>query len=701
MAELAPTSDGRDRPSAGNAADLRDRFLFESSPLPLWVYDLETLRFLDVNEVACRRYGYTRDEFLAMTIRDIRPPEDVAAMEESVRNTPTEVFSSGLWRHRLKDGSLINVEITSHELAFNGRRTRFVCPIDVTERVRMERALREREAALRRAQGLARLAHAVTGPQGEFESWSESLPMLLGVTQAQLPRSTREWLRLVHVDDRTMFRDRSIEAASVGVRVDVEYRLVKPEGGLIYLRQVIEPIVATDGSFGGRWFNTVQDVTEQKTAENQVLRAKDELEARVRERTLQLEVSNCELAFATAAAERANRAKSEFLSNMSHELRTPLNAIIGFGQLLAMPEVMARDGAQRAVFVNHIVDAGRHLLTLINEILNLAQIEAGKVDVRVERVELRELLAECSAMIGPLAAERGIGMTFPAHCDAVLQADRTRLKQVLLNLLSNAIKYNRSNGTVCVDVEIVGERVRIDVRDTGIGLAPAQLASLFQAFNRLGQEGHGIEGSGIGLVVTKRLVELMGGEIGVHSTEGQGSVFRVDLPLAAASARAAQPSRESEPFDAGRPSMIPHGGARHDAPSHAPPLATVLCVDDDPASLRLVQQVLATLPRVQLLTASNGRLGVEMALAHAPTVIVLDNNMPELNGREAQARLRADPRTAAIPVVALSANAMPGAAAASLAAGFFRYVTKPFEVADLLGAVNDALAVARARASRT
>jgi CheY-like chemotaxis protein len=269
-----------------------------------------------------------------------------------------------------------------------------------------------------------------------------------------------------------------------------------------------------------------------------------------------------------------------------------------------------------------------------------------------------------------------------------------RLKQVLLNLLSNAIKYNRDSGSVVVACDATGPpeapgRVRIHVQDTGPGMTGEQVAALFQPFNRLGQEGSVAEGSGIGLVVTKRLVELMGGTIAVRSTPGVGTVFRVELPAAiddrcasgAATALGAQAAED------------PADGAA----ALRPGVATVLCVDDDPVSLHLVQEVLAGLPDVQLLTASNGRLGVEMALAHAPALIVMDNNMPEMTGREARALLRADPRTAHIPVIALSANAMPGAAAEGLAAGFYRYLTKPFDFAELRAAVGEALALALAR----
>jgi PAS domain S-box-containing protein len=667
----------------------RYRVLFESSPLPLWVYDLETLRILDVNEVACRKYGYTRDEFLALTIRDIRPAEDIPLVEASVRTTPARAIGSGVWRHRLKDGTLISVEITSHEMVYMGRRTRFVCPIDVTQRVRAEAALREREAALRRAQVVARLGHVITRPDGSFESWSETLPQLAGVDTAQMPRSTREWMqRLVHPDDRAGYRAKAIEAAASGAGVEVEYRLLHPDGRIVHVCQVIEPIEEPDAHGRTRWFSTLQDVSEQKQAETRVVRLNEELEQRVRERTAQLETSNRELALATAAAERANRAKSEFLSNMSHELRTPLNAVVGFGQLLASSDRALRSPERQAVFVDHIVNAGRHLLTLINEVLDLAQIEAGRLTVRIDRSALAEVFAECEAMIEPLASQRGIRVLFPHECDLAVMADRTRLKQVLLNLLSNAVKYNRERGAVVVDCTRPGpERVRISVQDTGAGLRPDQVDGLFEPFNRLGQESGGTEGSGIGLVVTKRLVELMGGEIGVTSTPGIGSVFWIELP-----ADTARPAASASDAVAAEPAG---NGAASTAATGA--VSTVLCVEDNPASLQLVQEVLASRADVRLLAAPNGRLGVELARRHLPALILMDNNMPEMSGREAQAILRSDPRTADIPIIALSANAMPGAIDKGLAAGFFRYLTKPFDVHDLLAAVDEALKVSKAK----
>ena len=261
-------------------SDATFRLLFENNPLPLWLYDLETLRFLDVNEVACHKYGYTREEFLALTIRDIRPSEDIPLVDASVRTTAAQIFNSGIWRHRKKDGTIINVEILSHEILYKERRTRFVCPIDVTERLhaeeartRLTSALQEREAGLRHAERIAKLAHVITRPDGSFESWSETLPHLAGVDATQMPQSTREWLDIVHPDDRATFRAKAVEAGVRGTRTDVEYRLLRADGGWIHVRQAIEPIEGQPSPDGKvRWFSTLQDVTEQKRAELNIRR---------------------------------------------------------------------------------------------------------------------------------------------------------------------------------------------------------------------------------------------------------------------------------------------------------------------------------------------------------------------------------------------------------------------------------------------
>jgi PAS domain S-box-containing protein len=386
-----------------------------------------------------------------------------------------------------------------------------------------------------------------------------------------------------------------------------------------------------------------------------------------------------ELNAAMQAAESANRAKSDFLSSMSHELRTPLNAILGFAQLLESG-VPAPTAIQKRN-VDQILKAGWYLLELINEVLDLALIESGKFTLSKEPVSVAEVLAECRAMVEPQARDRNIAMSFPASFDqpCYISADRTRVKQVLINLLFNAIKYNRPNGRVTVDfVQTAGRTLRIFVRDTGAGLQPEQLAQLFQPFNRLGQEAGTEQGTGIGLVVTKRLVEVMGGTIGVESTVGDGSIFWVELELASAPQLAVA--------DGEHPSAT---RARHvDAP-----LRTVLYVEDNPANLELVEQLVARRRDLRLLSAADGRVGLEYARACLPAVILMDINLPGISGTEAMKLLRADPATAHIPIIALSANAVPRDIQKALDAGFFNYITKPIVVGQFMDALDVALAV--------
>jgi len=391
-----------------------------------------------------------------------------------------------------------------------------------------------------------------------------------------------------------------------------------------------------------------------------------------------LQESNIELESAKSAAEKANLAKSEFLSSMSHELRSPLNAILGFAQL--MESASPPPTAPQAARITQILQAGWHLLKLIDEILDLAVIESGQVSLSRESVSLSEVMSDCQAMMEPQAQQRGIRMIFPQFSNPIfVRADLTRLKQIVINLLSNAIKYNRAHGTVAVDCIPNGaDRIRISVKDTGSGLSPDKLAQLFQPFNRLGQETSGVAGTGIGLVVTKRLVELMDGVIGVESAEGRGSVFWCELNVASAPKLVLQDRGDAD------------ASMRPQLPAGAQP-RTVLCVEDNPANMELVEQLIARCPDLRLVPAVNGNLGVELARSVRPAVILMDINLPDINGIKALEILRKDPATARIPVVALSANAMPRDIARGLEAGFFRYLTKPIQVKGFMDTLNAAL----------
>ncbi|MFZ3128200.1 MAG: ATP-binding protein [Rhodoferax sp.] len=393
-----------------------------------------------------------------------------------------------------------------------------------------------------------------------------------------------------------------------------------------------------------------------------------------------------ELNQAMAAADKANRAKSDFLSSMSHELRTPLNAILGFAQLVETGTPTPTPTQKRNI--DQILKAGWYLLELINEVLDLALIESGRLTLSKEPVSLAEVMLECRAMIEPQAHKRGIGMSFPQFpAPHFIKADRTRIKQVLINLLFNAIKYNRPQGMVAVEyIEKPPHAIRINVRDTGVGLAPEQLEQLFQPFNRLGKESSAEEGTGIGLVVTKRLVELMGGTIGADSTAGVGSVFWVEFDLTAAP-ELEEPRAEYDPL------------ARPSAPDGSP-LHTLLYVEDNPANLELVEQLIARRPDLRLLTAADGHLGIEYARTHLPEVILMDINLPGISGIEAMRILHADPLTAHIPIIALSANAVPRDIEKGIEAGFFNYITKPIKVNQFMDALDVALIFAHTRANR-
>ena len=412
-----------------------------------------------------------------------------------------------------------------------------------------------------------------------------------------------------------------------------------------------------------------QELTEAAEKLNEQLRA--EIAERKR-----VEVNLIE---AKSAAEKANLAKSDFLSSMSHELRTPLHAILGFAQL--MESGVPSPAPSQKGNLEQILKAGWYLLELINEILDLATIESGRVTLSREPVSLVEVMLECRAMIEPQARIRSVGVIYPRfEIPFFVLADRTRVKQVLINLLSNAVKYNKPGGAVVVECALsqsAPDSMRISIRDTGKGLTPEQLLQLFEPFNRLGQEGGLEEGTGIGLVMCKQLVELMGGAIGAESAAGVGSVFWIELCTAT--------GRQLTLPEAGR--VVP---LRPQAPDGTP-LRALLYVEDNPDNLEMIEQLIARRPDLRLLCATDGLQGIESARAHQPEAILMDINMPGMSGMQAMRILRRDPSTAHIPIIALTANAMPHDIEKGFEAGFFDYITKPIKVEKFMETLDAAL----------
>jgi PAS domain S-box-containing protein len=433
----------------------------------------------------------------------------------------------------------------------------------------------------------------------------------------------------------------------------------RPDGTQIWFNAYPTPLFNTDGDLVGG-INMLVDITERKQLDRVILE------------------NNIELKKAKHLADKANLAKSDFLSNMSHELRTPLSAILGFAQLIEAGTPALTSNQKRNV--EQILQAGWYLLHLINEILDLTLVESGKLSLSMEPVSLNQLLYECKDMIEPQAIARNITLDFPVLNNSLfVNADQTRLKQIFINLLSNAVKYNRENGKVIVTcAKPSGQQIRICVEDTGAGITPENMTQLFQPFNRLGKENGPEEGTGIGLVMTKRLVELMGSKINVNSNVGEGSTFWFELDLVEENNN--QDKNNLAKNDDTLPQMSSNADKR-----------TLLYVEDNPANLILVEEIMASQPHITLLTARDGYEGIEIARLTQPDLILMDINLPGISGIEVMKILAKDKVTTHIPVIALSANANPRDIEKGLQAGFFRYVTKPIKINELMYTVGLAL----------
>jgi PAS domain S-box-containing protein len=551
-----------------------------------------------------------------------------------------------------KDGTPYWVSVTIQPIRDGeGRITHFVAiEHDITERKRAEKRLRSSERRLAEAQRLAQIGNWELDLRSNVLLWSEEVFRIFEVDSRKFKATYEAFVERIHPDDREAVNAAYWNSVHNREPYEIEHRLLFADGRI---KWVVER-GRTDYNERGtplRSRGTVQDVTERKAAE-----------AARREKEL---------------AERASLAKSQFLSQMSHELRTPLNAVLGFAQILLADRKEPLTETQRSR-VARIQDAGGHLLALINDLLDLSRIEAGGLALSIEPVDVDATLQEAIALVQAKADERGIALRRAVARDALrVAADRTRLRQVLVNLLSNSVKYNRERGSVSVDAHRTAEgAVAICVTDTGIGIPADRLARLFVPFERLGQEAGPIEGTGIGLALVKAIVERMQGRLTVQSAVGMGSTFCVELPTAVA----AQPEGAHAHATAN-----PATDERNVA-------GTVLYIEDNPINVAVLQALLEQRPNVRLLTAADGASGVALAAAERPDLVLVDMQLPDVDGYVVHARLRAQPATAAIPCIALSANAFPEHVTQARTAGFLDYWTKPIDASAVLARIDQLLA---------
>ena len=635
------------------AAELRestDRFrqVTETLKQAFWLRNVDPPEVLYASPAVERIFGIDRQAFISnpLALVDLLHPEDRArALEARDAMTRPTDFEYRIIRC---DGETRWIRTRLEPVLMkDGAATRIAA---VSEDVTDEHALRE---ALRESEeGFRLLAENSTDVimRASLDTVIQYISPACRTVYGYEPEEMigmRAW-DLVHPADLAQLRAELASRPDQPPDTTNDFRIQRKDGTYIWVEERTHAL--RDPQVGEQIAShiSVRDISERKEAEAAIRRARDEAEA-------------------------ANHAKSDFLSRMSHELRTPLHAILGFGKLLSEEDL----GPGQLEQLDQIVKGGRHLLELVDEVLDITRIERGERRLSREPVHLGLVVAETLEMIAPLAAARAVTIEAPrpADVDVHVHGDRQRLKQVMLNLLSNAVKYNREGGHVAVGATSGdASGCRITVADTGPGIAPEDLGRVFEAFERLGAETSEIEGTGLGLALVDRLMRSMGGAVGVESEVGEGATFWLELAVVAAP----RPTGDQEPRIA---AVRPRGPAR-----------TVLYVEDNPSNIKLVERILARRPEISLLIATQGGLALELAREHRPALVLLDLNLPDMSGEEVLARLRDDPRTAALAVVVLSADATPGQMARLRLAGADDYLTKPFEIEQLLAVVDGAAA---------
>jgi len=631
------------------ASEQSFREIFEEAPIGMAVVDLDE-RFQQTNTTLCQMVGYSEDELKTRTPLDITYPEDIANSRHLAQAMLTQQD-----RHRMekryvrKNGEVIWAMRTGCVIRDqDGKPRHFLIMVeDISERKRAEEALCENqhqlEVALKANQLIMDNSQDVIctiDEQGRFLRINAACQNLWGYTPEEL--IGRCYIDLVHEEDRpkTIEADEKVQAA--GTLSDFVNRYVRKDGTLVDVLWS-----ATWSETDRIYFCVAHNITERQRSEEALRDAKEE-------------------------ADRANRAKSEFLSRMSHELRTPLNAILGFGQLL---ERQNPTEIQRSR-LGHIIGAGHHLLDLINEVLDISRIESGRLQLSREPVSISDALAEAIDLMRPLAAERSIALSPPEKIDqqAFVRADRQRFKQVMLNLITNAVKYTPVGGSVVVSCQANSDKTRIVISDNGPGIPADKLSRLFTPFDRLGAEQSDVQGTGLGLALCQRLMQAMEGSIGVNSAVGKGSTFWVELARIASPLRVAASSRAEG------------SGPSHDVAALSK--RSILYIEDNLPNLLLVEQILEEQPDIELITAMHGRLGVELARKHLPDLILLDLHLPDMPGWDVLDELKKTEATRHIPIIVISADATSRQIKQLLSAGASAYLTKPIDVTAFCQAVE-------------
>jgi len=636
-------------------SDLPYRQLVDDAPDGKVVCDAHGVVVL-VNKQTEQMFGYARDELVGSSVDvlvplDVRPRhhQHVARFMSAPRLRP---MGTGLELHgRRKDGTEFPVEISLSPIETAHGKLMTAGIRDVTERRRLQRELSRAHAFLTSAVDAAQDAFALFDENDRVVMVNSAGRQLFGSNIADT---------IVGVDFEQLLRS----AIDSGVfDLSNESREALFARWLAYHRSATGTLEVQTGT--GRYLR----VTERKTADHGTVSVIADVTEDVQRAD--------ELRHAREHAEAASAAKSEFLSSMSHELRTPLNAILGFAQLLERDRKRPLDERQLER-LGHVLRGGEHLLRLIDDVLDLSRIEARRVTISSEPVEVGAVLREVITTLEPMAARAQIQITaaaLPASLPHVV-ADRTRLAQILMNLGSNAIKYGKPGGHVALRVEVREPYVRITIVDDGIGIPRDKLDKIFEPFQRAGQETGPIEGTGIGLTISKRLAELMRGTVGFTSEVDRGSEFWIELPI----------DRGAAPADAGAhhaaiTSRLATGTARH----------KVIYIEDNPSNIAFMRDLLEELPDVELLTAPTAEIGLPLVRAHMPAAVIMDINLPGMSGLEAAKRLREWPETRDIPIVALSAAALVRDTARAKDAGFYRYLTKPVKVAELTTVLEELL----------